>query len=129
MLLDCADALDAVDIDRWDQFSPQQRRGIGIIARWVIEKSLWSVIFACGQEPPLNVSLMKLYALSGMKLPPEHERLLAYLAERVATHIPDVVGIEDDYQTMFRLAHGVRGMAHNLVTIWDVQERQARKPE
>lgn len=31
LLLDCADALNVVDIDRWDQFSPQQRRGAGII--------------------------------------------------------------------------------------------------
>ncbi len=126
LLLDCADTLKAVNIDQWEQFSPQQRRGIGFIGRWVIEKSLWSVIVARGQVPPFNASLMKLYALSEMKLLPEDELLLALVDKRVITEEFSDGLIEEDYKNAFFLAHTVRNTAHNLVTIWDVMKRKQK---
>jgi len=124
LLMECADALKAVDIGQWEQFNAQQRRGIGLIGRWVIEKSLWSVIVARGQVPPFNVSLMKLYALSGMKLQSENEHLLAVVDERVTTEEVSDDEIEEDYKSAFLLANGIRGTAINLVTIDDVMKRK-----
>ena len=124
LLLDCADVLKAIDINDWDRFSYPQRRGVGMLGRWVIEKALWSVIVARGQKPPFNASLMELYALSGIKLLPEQEYLLEQINDRVTTKEIQDDDIEEDFKYAYLLANTIRGTAHNIVTILDIKSRK-----
>ncbi len=116
LLADCADALKAVDVAQWKQFSPEQRRGAGLLGRWAVERALWSLIVFQGKEPPFNASLMELYALSRLKLTADFECMLARLDGRVITHIILDEFIEDDYRDLFLLAHSIQGAAQNIVT-------------
>ena len=121
LLSDCLDVLKAVDIDDWDRFSYPQRRGVGMLGRWVIEKALWSMIVARGQEPPFNASLMDLYALSGIKLLPEQEYLLELIHDRVTTKEIQDDDIEEDYKNAYLLANYIRGTAENYLGILFIQ--------
>jgi len=128
LIIDCFDVLKAVNIGQWEQFSPPQRRGIGILGRWVIEKSFWSVIVARGQVPPLNVTLMQLYALSGMQLGTDGDLWLSQVDDQVTTD--KEADDEEIYRTAFLFAKTVCETAHTVITILDLQKsKQGTSPK
>jgi hypothetical protein len=119
MILECLDAVKGLPFneDEWAKLSHDQRRSLGLISRWAIERALCAWVLMRTGQMPVDSSLAALMTGPICSFSAEQLSALRYIERSVTVQAPGVADEEmDDHLFSCRVARGiVQTVSQNMI--------------